>query len=84
MSDPYRITIDPQNPNGPNRSTDQAPAGKPRGFLRTLTWVVLVISAVGNSVSSFGGVPTAVHLAFGVVSAICIGALIVQYVHEHR
>jgi hypothetical protein len=82
MSDPYRIVIDT---NG-SRQPEPAPA-RPRDrgtIVRALIWTVLVISAVGNSVSSFAGLPTLVHLGFGVVTAICIVVLSLQYLQQHR
>jgi hypothetical protein len=82
MSDPYRIVIDTQGSRHPEPTTTRP---RDRGaVLRALVWTVLVISAVGNSVSSFAGLPTLVHLAFGVVSAICIVVLSLQYLQQHR
>lgn len=45
---------------------------------RSLLWMVLVVSAVGNSVSSLAGVPMPVHLGFGLVTAACVAALITR------
>jgi uncharacterized membrane protein YgaE (UPF0421/DUF939 family) len=44
--------------------------------LRGLVWLVLVVSVVGNSVSSFAGVSTTVHLVLGIATALCVAALI--------
>jgi len=40
--------------------------------------MVLVVSAVGNSVSSLAGVPMPIHLGFGLVTAACVVALIAR------
>jgi hypothetical protein len=45
---------------------------------------VLVISVVGNSVASFGGAGIGVHLAFGVVTALCAAVLVVRGLRASR
>jgi hypothetical protein len=78
MTDRNRAVIRPQGDG------DRASSPEPGSVLRAFTWLMLVVSAVGNTVSSFAGVSTAAHLGFGVVSAICAFALIVQYVRRQR
>jgi hypothetical protein len=82
MSDPYRIVIETKGSRQPEpAATRRTQRGS---ILRALTWTVLVISAIGNSVSSFGGAPSFVHFGFGAVTAICIVALSLQYLQQHR
>ena len=69
MTDPYRIDEHPT-------PAPAAPSGEPRAVLRGLVWLVLVVSVVGNSVSSFAGASTTVHLALGIATALCVAALI--------
>jgi hypothetical protein len=78
MTNGNRSIIDPQGAPAP------VPGGPRVGFLRALIWLVLVVSAVGNSVSSFGGVSMAVHLGFGLVTAICVVALVAPYLRGRR
>lgn len=70
--DPYQIA---------GTGTEQGAAGADRhgiGALRTFLWTVLVVSAAGNAVTSMGGLPIAVSLSFGVVTALCSVALILD------
>lgn len=62
------------------RSTPQ-PA-TPRS--RDLLWVVLVVSAVGNSVASVVNAALPVHLALGTVAALCIAALVGQKLRDRQ
>jgi hypothetical protein len=76
MTDLYRITGDSPSP-------DRPPAAGPRtAVLPALFWTVLVVSAVGNSVSSLGGVPMPVHLGFGIVTAVCIAGLLAGHLRR--
>lgn len=69
-----------QSPHLP--STSAADTGP--GVLRPLLWIVLVVSVVGNTVASFAGVPTTVHLGLGVTTAICVVALVAQQLRTRR
>ena len=75
MTDLYRITGAPQVPS--------PPSGAPRTtVLSAVLWIVLAVSAVGNSVSSLGGVPIAVHLGFGLVTAVCVAGLVAGHLRR--
>jgi hypothetical protein len=75
VNDPYRITEGPQTPH-------RAAAGG--GLARPLLWLLLVISAAGNMVTSTTGVNVFVSAAFGVVTLACATALIVQHYRQRR
>lgn len=47
--------------------------------VRAVLWSLLVISVFGNSVASLGDPGLAVHLVFGLVSAVCAAALIADW-----
>ncbi|MFF0161598.1 hypothetical protein ACFYRY_29255 [Streptomyces sp. NPDC005263] len=51
---------------------------------RTLLWIVVVVSAVTNMAASFGGANTWVHLAFGALTVLCGGALVVRSLRGRR
>ncbi|MGY2081227.1 hypothetical protein [Modestobacter sp. SYSU DS0657] len=70
MPDPYRIDGSPQAP--PARRTGAHPG-------RTLLWVVLALSVAGNSLASLGVLPLALNIAFGLVTAACVAALVVDH-----
>ncbi|WP_030383389.1 MULTISPECIES: hypothetical protein [unclassified Streptomyces] len=77
--DPYRFTGPADDHGQPARS------GVSRSdVLRALLWTVLVISVLANSVASYGDASTAVHLAFGVVTAACATVLVVQRLRGRR
>lgn len=68
--DPYRS----DHADGPALSP-----GLTRGdVLRSLLWIVVVVSAVANMVASFGGAETWVHLVCGAVTVLGGGALVVR------
>lgn len=78
MNDPYRIT-------DIERAPAEAPAPVRRGgFVRPLLWVLLVVSGAANSVTSFGGVHAWIHLGFGVVTLLCVVALVMHYLRGRR
>ena len=45
---------------------------------------MLVISTVGNMVASYGAASTQVHLACGVVTALCVTALVTRHLRGRR
>ena len=75
MPDPYALSADRQS--APERRP--APTRSP---VRALLWVLLVLSVAGNTVTSFGVVPLAVSLAFGVVTAATAITLISLHVRS--
>lgn len=77
MTDPYRVIINPEGGHEPR-------PGASVGVLRPLLWLALVVSTVGNTVVSLGNVGTGIHLGFGVVTALCVIALIVHHLRSSR
>ncbi|MGY1855409.1 hypothetical protein [Modestobacter sp. SYSU DS0290] len=73
MPDPHRIDGHPQSP--PARRTDAHP-------VRTLLWVLLALSVAGNSLASLGVLPLALNIAFGLVTAACVAALVVDHLRR--
>ncbi|MFC9464171.1 hypothetical protein [Streptomyces coelicoflavus] len=58
--------------------------GADGGVARTVLWVVLVVSVVGNTVASYAGAGTWVHLVAGVVTAVCATVLAVRRLRGGR
>ncbi|GGK63165.1 hypothetical protein [Streptomyces flaveus] len=95
MTDPYRLTTASgtyATPSvDPNAETigKPLPAGEPLPVVtrsrvaRTLLWMVLVISVVGNMVASYTA-STPLHLASGAVTALCLTGLVVQGLRGRR
>ncbi|WAU85629.1 hypothetical protein O1Q96_41590 [Streptomyces sp. Qhu-G9] len=76
--DPYRLTSGVE-------STDPAKTDVTRNDVgRTVLWLVLVISTVGNMVASYGVASTEMHLACGVVTALCVTALVTRHLRGRR
>ncbi len=71
MPDPYSLDGSEDVDPSPSRRADGA-------AVRIAAWVVLVVSAAGNSVASSVGAAVGVHLALGVVSATCVAVLVAQ------
>jgi Flp pilus assembly protein TadB len=77
MTDPYRIS---------EASDDARPAshaGAQRGLLRPVLWVVLIVSAAANAVTSSAGLNPFVGAGFGVITLASVTALIVHH-YRHR
>lgn len=70
MTDPYRISPAPEQRGG-------------RTLLRPLLWVLLIVSAAANAVTSVSGLNPLVGVAFGVVTLACVVALITHH-YRHR
>lgn len=87
-TDPYRLTATPTPvPTGTGTATATAedPSGVTRGdIVRTLLWTVVVISAVANTVASYGGVSTLVHLSCGTVTLLAATTLVVRSLRGRR
>jgi len=52
--------------------------------VRTLLWIVVVISAVSNMAASYGNADTWVHLACGAVTVLGAGTLVVRNLRGRR
>ncbi|MFY1669678.1 hypothetical protein ACN27G_06930 [Plantactinospora sp. WMMB334] len=76
MADPYRISSGTEQ-------TPPATRADGGGLLRPLLWVVLIVSAVANGVSSIVGLPVLVGAGFGLLTLACVAALIVHH-YRHR
>ncbi|GAA2403673.1 hypothetical protein GCM10010191_09070 [Actinomadura vinacea] len=72
MSDPYRISEVTEGPR----------AARQGGALRPLLWLLLVICASINALTSAIGL-MAVSVVFGVAAMGCVAALIVHH-YKHR
>ena len=73
MMDPYRISEPDSAP----------PAIERHGGLRPVLWLLLVISAAGNVVTSNIGLNMMIGIGFGLVTMACAAALIVNH-YQHR
>ncbi|MFD5316401.1 hypothetical protein [Streptomyces sp. NPDC127098] len=78
MDDPYLLTGDTAS-----APTPPSAAARP-GLLPGLLWLVLAVSAVGNSVGSLAGAPTAANLAFGSVTVLSGAALVALRLRSRR
>lgn len=76
MPDRYALT-----PDAPATERPARPHGSP---LRGLLWALLVLSIAGNTLTSFGVVPLAVTLAFGLVTGVTAISLFSLYVRRQR
>jgi hypothetical protein len=77
VADPYRISPAPESP----RIADYS--GR-RGLLRPVLWLVLIVSAAANGVSSTIGLYPLVGIGFGLVTLACTGALVVHHYQNRR
>ena len=56
----------------------------PSRTLPTLSWVVLVVCVLGNTVASLAGAPLPVHLGLGLLAAVSIAALTAVHLRARR
>ncbi|MFF7653194.1 hypothetical protein ACFZCY_25785 [Streptomyces sp. NPDC007983] len=78
--DPYRGFAAPQAPR-PERSGD----GDGTGLVRPVLWLLLVVFAVANMVtSSVGGLNVFVGIGFGLATLACGIALVVHHRRQRR
>lgn len=70
MTDPYRISPAPERRGG-------------RTLLRPLLWLLLIVSAAANAVTSASGLNPFVGVGFGIVTLACVAALIAHH-YRHR
>lgn len=59
-------------------------AGAHHKTLRASLWLVLVISAVANSVATFATAGTSVHVGLAAVTGACIAGLVALVVRSRR
>lgn len=71
-TDPYRLSVHDAHHDSP------APSVTCGEVTHVLLWLVLVISAVANTVVSWAAVGVAVNLACGAVTGIAATALVVR------
>ncbi|UQU61914.1 hypothetical protein COUCH_23035 [Couchioplanes caeruleus] len=63
--------------------TENSENSENTGFLRTLLWVVLVLSAAANAILSSTSTNVFIGAAFGVITLACAAGLVVQH-YRHR
>jgi hypothetical protein len=64
-------------------SSSVQPAGAQRGMPRPVLWLLLVISAVLNLVTSNIGINIFIGIGFGLATLACAAALVVDH-YRHR
>lgn len=79
MTDPYRGFAAPETPRPQPSDRDGA------GFVRPALWLLLVVCAVCNVVtSSIGGFSVFVGIGFGLATLACVVALVVHHRRQRR
>jgi hypothetical protein len=76
MADPYRISE-------ASAAEPARHAGPRGGLLRPVLWLVLIVSAAANAVSSSIGVSEFVGTGFGLITLGCAAALVIHH-YRHR
>ncbi|MGY0065739.1 hypothetical protein ACWZEH_02605 [Streptomyces sp. QTS137] len=76
-TDPSRRTQAADRGAAPDRNSGAV-------VIRTLLWVVLTTSVVGNTVASSTGAGIGVHLVVGGVTALCATLLVVRHLRSNR
>ncbi|MFG1702656.1 hypothetical protein ACFLIM_05630 [Nonomuraea sp. M3C6] len=65
-------------------AADSSPAAGRTDVLRIVLWVVLAVSAIGNTVASITDAGTVPHLVFGALSAVSAIILGVRFLRARR
>lgn len=69
---------------GPAPGAPDAPGAPRARVLRASLWLVLVVSAVGNTLAPAFGAATTAHLGFAAVTASCVAALVAVHLRGRR
>ncbi|WP_304451226.1 hypothetical protein [Nocardiopsis sp. YSL2] len=80
MSDPYRFA---QSPGDAGGRRDDAPAGG-RFAVRAVLWLLILLGATANAVTSFGGFHPLISVGFGLLTVLCIVLLVVHHVRHRK
>ncbi|MGY1499565.1 hypothetical protein ACW4TU_23790 [Streptomyces sp. QTS52] len=80
-ADPYRLTT-PADGDGTHEASSPAVTGGE--VVRTLLWIVVVVSAVANSAATYADADTWVHLACGMVTVLGAGILGARHLRGRR
>ena len=78
MTDPHRI------PEAPGAPRPARPTGVRAGMVRPVLWVLLMVSAVLNTVFSFAGTDVLAGTGFGLATLACVAALIAHHYRFQR
>ncbi|MFI1360741.1 hypothetical protein ACH4TV_45310 [Streptomyces sp. NPDC020898] len=81
-TDPYRLTTPDTPADGPHEASSPGVTGGE--VVRTLLWIVVVVSAVANSAATYAEADTWVHLACGVVTLLAASTLAVRHLRGRR
>ncbi|GAA0843469.1 hypothetical protein ACFQVD_01265 [Streptosporangium amethystogenes subsp. fukuiense] len=68
----------------PHRILDTSKTARPAGMLRPVLWLLLVVSAALNMVTSSIDVNVFVGIGFGLLTLACAAALIVHHYRYRR
>jgi hypothetical protein len=74
--DPYRLTSTPEDGTASGVSR--------KDLVRTVLWAVVVLSAVANMATSYGGTAVWLNLACGMVTVLAAGTLVVRGLRGRR
>ena len=80
MSSPYRFEQGPDDSGG---RRGRAPAGQGRYAVRAVLWLLIVLGAAANAITSFGAFHPLVSVGFGVLTVVCIVLLVMHHL-RHR
>ncbi|MDE3722558.1 hypothetical protein PWG71_14295 [Nocardiopsis sp. N85] len=82
MSDPYRFSRSSGDPR-PSRQ-DGAPTPGGRLAVRASLWLLIILGATANAVTSFGGFHPLISVAFGLSTVLCIVLLVMHHLRHRR
>lgn len=88
MSDRYRLPGGAPGaaPSARPQRVGPAPARAQAGPhpVRVLLWVLIVVTAAANAITSLGGFPALVSAGFGLLSVTCIVLLVIHHLRGRR
>ncbi|MCX2922357.1 hypothetical protein [Streptomyces sp. NEAU-W12] len=79
-------TTDPCRLTTPADGTHEAPSPAVTGgeVIRTLLWILIVVSGVVNTAATYAEADTWVHLTCGVVTLLSAGTLVARHLRGRR
>ncbi|MCY9782521.1 hypothetical protein KIK06_01290 [Nocardiopsis sp. EMB25] len=81
MSDPYRFA---ESPGNAGRRRDGAPARRGRRAVRAVLWLLIILGATANAVTSLGGFHPMISVGFGLLTVLFIVLLVMHHLRHRR
>ncbi|OOC56251.1 MULTISPECIES: hypothetical protein [Nocardiopsis] len=81
MSDPYRFA---RSSGDAGRRHDGTPSRQGRYATRAVLWLLIILGATANAVTSFGSFHPLISVGFGLLTVLCIVLLVMHHLRHRK